>query len=294
MAATTPVEPPTTVDLLTRLAGAGQEALKFVVIAALIYAVGRFLVLPVVRKASTAADVEETLHLTIIRIVNASFAVLAVYVAVTVSGLARTPNVTAAFAAAATLALGFAAQDVLGNLVSGTFIVVDPKFRVGDWIRWNDREGVIEDISFRVTRVHTFDNELVTVPNSELTDNVVVNPVAKDRLRITEEFGVGYEDDLDEAKAIVIDVADEHPDILNRPRATVQVSELADSYVGLTARFWIDQPARTDFVRIRSEFVQAVKERFDAAGIEMPYPYRQLTGEVGTRDLGGREDATGP
>jgi small-conductance mechanosensitive channel len=282
MATTPGPAPPSTVDLLSRLVDAGLEAAKFVVVAAIIYGAGRFLVLPVVRRASAAADVEETLHLTIVRVVNASFVLFALYVAVTLSGLATTPNLTAAFAAAATIALGFAAQDVLGNLVSGVFIVVDPKVRVGDWIRWNGREGVIEDISFRVTRVHTFDNELVTVPNSELTDNVVVNPVAKDRLRITVEFGVGYEDDLDEAREIVIDVADTHPDILDRPRATVQVAELADSYVGLTARFWIDQPARTDFIRIRSEFVQTVKERYDAAGIEMPYPYRQLTGEIGT------------
>jgi len=63
-------------------------------------------------------------------------------------------------------ALGFAAQDVIGNLVSGAFIVTDPKFNIGDWIRWNEREGVIDDISFRATRVRTFDNEIITVPNS--------------------------------------------------------------------------------------------------------------------------------
>lgn len=281
---TTPASP-STVDLLTRLLGAGEEFGRFVLIAGLIYVVGRFVVVPIVRWVSALAEVEETLHLTIVRVTDASFAVLALYIAVTASGLAGTPNVTAAFAAAATIALGFAAQDVLGNLVSGVFIVVDPKFRVGDWIQWNDREGIIEDIGFRVTRIHTFDNELVTVPNSELTSNVVVNPVAKSRLRLSVTFGIGYDEDVDEARDIIVGVADDHPEILDRPRARVEVTELADSYVEITARFWIEHPARTDFVRIRSGFVQAVLEALDAADVEMPYPYRQLTGQIDTRQI---------
>jgi len=289
MAATPTATPDTAAEvagILTRLADAAWAAGEFLIVTLVIYGLGRFLFVPGVRRAVEFVGVEETLALTAVRLTNAAFAVFAVYVAVTLSGLARTPTVTAAFAAAATLALGFAAQDVLGNLVSGAFIVVDPKFKVGDWIQWKDREGVIEDISFRVTRVHTFDNELVTVPNSELTSNAVTNPVAKKHLRERVEIGIGYEDDIGEASEILRSVADDNPAILQRPRANVQVTELAPSYVELTVRFWIGEPARTDFVVTRSEYISEAKERLEAADIELPYPYRQLTGEVGTFEAG--------
>jgi len=292
MAATpTPDDLQATADLLTRLVDAGYEAGKFVVVAAAIYAVGRLVVVPLAGRLTAWADVEETLRSTLLRVLDAAFVVFAVYVAVTLSGLATTPNVTAAFAAAATIALGFAAQDVLGNLVSGAFIVTDPKFRIGDWIQWNGREGIVEDIGFRVTRVHTFDNELITVPNSQLTDNVIVNPVAKDRRRITVTVGVGYDEDLEAARECCRSVADDHPEILDRPRATARVTDLSESWVEITVRFWIDHPARTDFVRVRGEFIQGLKERLDDADIEMPYPIQELTGEVGTWDADG---AAGP
>jgi len=73
-------------------------------------------------------------------------------------------------------------------------------------------------------------------------------------------------------------------EILDRPAPRVLLVDLAESYVGLRAQFWIPDPERAESLRIRSEYVQAVKERFDEEGIEMPYPYRQLTGAVGTWD----------
>ena len=96
----------------------------------------------------------------------------------------------ATVAAAATLAIGFAMQDVIKNFVAGVFIFTDKPFRIGDWIEWDGNSGVVEDVSFRVTRVRTFDNELLTVPNSQLTDDVVKNPVAKQTLRLKFTFGV--------------------------------------------------------------------------------------------------------
>ncbi|MEF8776457.1 MAG: mechanosensitive ion channel family protein [Haloarculaceae archaeon] len=247
-----------------------------------IYGLDRLVFVPGIRRVVDRVGVAETLALTMVRVTNASFPVFAVYVPVTLSGLARTATVRAAVAASATIALGFAAQDVLGNLVSGTFIVLDPKLRVGDWIQWKDREGIIEDISFRVTRVHTFDNELVTVPNSELTGNAVTNPVAKDHRREQIAIRIGYENDIDAAREILRTVADENLEFLQRPRAKISVTELAPSVVDLTASFWIRDPARADLVETRSAYFSEAKRRLEAAGIELPYPYRHLTGEIWT------------
>jgi small-conductance mechanosensitive channel len=183
-------------------------------------------------------------------------------------------------AAALTLALGFASQDVISNLVGGVFLIGDPSFNIGDWIEWDDNAGVIEDISFRVTRVRTFNNELVTVPNSTLANTDITNPVAKDTLRVTFPFGIGYGDDIDRATDIIVEEAESHEDILDEPPTTVRLTELGSSAVVLVSRFWIGNPSRADFVKTRSEYVQTVKERFDEEGIDMPYDYRQLTGSI--------------
>ena len=184
----------------------------------------------------------------------------------------------ATIAAAATLAIGFALQDVIKNFVAGVFIYTDKPFRIGDWIEWGDNSGIVEDISFRVTRVRTFDNELLTVPNAVLTGGVVKNPVAKKTLRLKFVFGIDYEDDIDKATDIIVEEAEQSDAILDEPAPSVRLTELADSYVGLQSRIWIDEPSRADFVKARADYVKAVKERFDEEDITIPFPQRTVSG----------------
>ena len=184
----------------------------------------------------------------------------------------------ATIAAAATLAIGFALQDVIKNFVAGVFIYTDKPFRIGDWIEWQGNSGIVEDISFRVTRIRTFDNELLTVPNGVLTGDVVKNPVSKDRLRLKFVFEIDYDDDIDAATEIMLEEAENHEGIMADPDPSVRLNELADSYVGLQSRIWIDDPSRADFVRIRAEYVRTVKERFDDADITFPFPQRTVAG----------------
>jgi small-conductance mechanosensitive channel len=171
-------------------------------------------------------------------------------------------------------------QDVIANFVAGVFIYTDRPFRIGDWIEWDGNSGVVEDISLRVTRVRTFDNELLTVPNSQLTDGVIKNPVAKEQLRLKFLFGIGYDDDIDRATEIIIEEAEKHEEILDDPVPSVRLTELGDSSVGLQSRIWIDNPSRADFVKTRGEYVTAVKERFDEEGIDIPYPNRTIGGDL--------------
>ena len=184
----------------------------------------------------------------------------------------------ATIAAAATLAIGFALQDVIKNFVAGVFIYTDKPFRIGDWIEWGDNSGVVEDISFRVTRVRTFDNELLTVPNAVLTGGVVKNPVAKKTLRMKFVFGIDYEDDIDKATDIIVEEAERSEAILEEPAPSVRLTELGDSHVGLQSRIWIDDPSRSDFVKARADYVKAVKHRFDEEDITIPFPQRTVSG----------------
>ena len=266
--------------LPTVLANAIGALLVFLGVFAVIYGVGKATAVPLVDRVLDARGLETHARRPLIKITSVLIVFVAITVAFGFAGFGDFLQSLATVAAAATLAIGFAMQDVIANFVAGVFIYADRPFRIGDWIEWEDNVGVVEDISLRVTRVRTFDNELLTVPNSQLTDGVVKNPVAKDTLRLQFTFGIGYDDDVEKATDIIVDEAERHPDILTDPAPSVRLTELADSYVGLRSRIWIDNPSRADFVKIRSEYVKNVKQRFDEAGIEIPFPQRDLSGEI--------------
>ncbi|WP_353633396.1 mechanosensitive ion channel family protein [Halobacterium sp. NMX12-1] len=267
-------------DLVPQYAGAVTQFLYFVAAFVAIYLVGKVVVRPLFDRVLRRRDLDAHARRPLQKLVNFAVLFVAVSVAFGFAGYGNFLTSLATIAAAATLAIGFAMQDVIKNFVAGVFIYTDEPFRIDDWIEWDDNAGVVEDISLRVTRVRTFDNELLTVPNSNLTDDVIKNPVAKEKLRQQFLFGIGYDDDIDEATEIIVEEAEAHDGILDDPGVTVRLTELGDSYVGLKSRFWIDNPSRSDFVKTRSEYVQSVKERFDEAGIDIPYPIRTLNGEV--------------
>jgi len=262
----------------------GTDAVAFLLTFAVVYALGKLVVGSSVRRILSAREVDETLRKPTRKVAGVGVVFVALAVAFAVAGFGNLLSSLATVVGALTLAIGFASQDLIGNLVGGAFLIADREVQIGDWVEWDGHVGVIEDISFRVSRVRTFDNELITVPNGELANTAITNPVAKDKLRIQFLFGVDYDDDIDHAKQVITEEAKAHGEILDNPPVSVRLTELADSYVGLKSRFWIDEPDRSDFVRIRSEYAQAVKERCDAEEIEMPYPHRQLTGEVGVGD----------
>lgn len=275
------VEPlPILDDALGNYAVAVTQLLYFLLSFLAVYVAGRLTVVPLVSRFLDRRDLDSHAKRPLLKLVR--FAV--VFVAVSVAfGFAEYGNFLtslATIAAAATLAIGFAMQDVIANFVAGLFIYTDKPFRIGDWIEWDagGYSGVVEDIGLRVTRVRTFDNELLTVPNSQLTDGVIKNPVEGERLRLKFVFGIGYDDDVERATDIIVEEAENHPDILDDPAPSVRLTELGDSSVGLQARIWIPDPSRGDFVKTRGEFVTNVKARFDEAGIEFPYPTRTLEG----------------
>jgi small-conductance mechanosensitive channel len=253
-------------------------AVVFVAVFGLVYVLGRAVVGPLFGRALDARGLDEHAKKPLKKLLNFVIVFLALSVAFGTAGFGNFLQAVATISAAATLAIGFALQDVIKNFVAGVFIFTDKPFRIGDWIEWNDNTGVVEDISLRVTRVRTFDNELLTVPNAVLTGDVVKNPVAKEQLRLKFLFGIGYDDDIERATEIIIAEAEDHAEILADPAPSVRLVELGDSAVGLQSRIWISDPSRSDFVKIRGEYVQAVKQRFDEEGINIPYPNRTIGG----------------
>ena len=268
------------------VAGLLGQVLAFVAVFVVVYVVGRNVLIPLVDRAMRSRELEAHARRPIRRLVLVLVGFIAVTAAFGAAGYPDFLRSLATIAAAATLAIGFAMQDVLQNFVAGIFIYTDKPFKIGDWIQWDGNSGIVEDISFRVTRVRTFDNELLTVPNSQLTDDVIKNPVAKGTLRVQVPFGIGYDDDIETATDVILEEARDHEGILDDPEPSVRLTELGDSSVTLTSRIWIGDPSRADFVRTRAEYVQIVKRRFDDEGINIPYPNRTLGGELTLSGLG--------
>jgi len=132
-----------------------------------------------------------------------------------------------------------------------------------------------------VTRIRTFDNETITVPNTELATNAVTNRMSNEKLRITYPFGIGYTDDIEEAVDILLNVAADHDGIVEDPAPSVRITELADAAIVLQARFWITGPDREDFSMTRSEYIRTVTERSKSAGIDLSTTTQHtLTGEL--------------
>jgi small-conductance mechanosensitive channel len=250
---------------------------------------GRTVFVPAIERALTARGFDEAVRGLGSRVASAVVWVAAITVAFTLAGYGAFLSAFAVFGSALALAVGFAAQDLLGNFVAGVFILKDKPFQVGDWIQWDGNTGRVEDIDLRVSRIRTFDNEQITVPNGDLANSAVTNPVAYETLRQKFVFGIGYDDDIAAATDIILEEAEAHPDVLEEPEPSVRLVELGGSDVGLQSRWWIDDPDRGDFVRVRSEYVTAVKEAFDEAGIDIPYVHRQLTGSVEVVDAVAEE-----
>ncbi|GAA0199817.1 mechanosensitive ion channel family protein [Haladaptatus pallidirubidus] len=268
------------VDYTAFLLQLGVFAVSFIVT----YGVGRLVAVPVGRRLLRSQRVTPTVRKPMLRFIRVSTVIVAFFVGLFLARLETLLSVMGGFAAALTLAVGFASRDIVGNLVGGVFIISDPKFNIGDWIEWEDNEGIIEDISFRATRVRTFKNELITVPNSVLANSVVVNHAIKDVLRIDYSFSVEYSGNIDDMRRVLLEEAERNPQILADPKPEVIVDDVTAAGIGLTSRFWIANPSRQRYLSVRSAYFQAVKEQFEREGFEMSPEFLELTGELDVPD----------
>lgn len=253
----------------------GPAKLTVVTLAAIV--VGRLLVRPAVRWALQST--QPALTKPVARFAYYVFVLVGIIAGLNAGGYGQTLGVFGTVVAAGTVAIGFAMQDTLGSFVAGIFLLLDRPFEIGDWIEWGSYEGRVRDIGIRTTRVETFDNELLTVPNKELANSTVKNPVANDRLRTQITFGIGYEDDITEASKIIKRHMDDIDGIMDDPASDVRLMNLGDSTVDLKARYWTEQPSRRSNVQIKAELLERVKEAFDEEGIDMPYPTKTIAGD---------------
>lgn len=184
----------------------------------------------------------------------------------------NTTSIVAALGAA-TLAVGLALQDSLGNFAAGVMIILFRPFKVGDLAELAGEFGRVEKVQMFNTILVTLDNKTVIIPNGQILSNNIINYSEKGHLRIDMVFGIGYDDDLLEAKRILQNILDGHEKVLATPAPVVALLELADSSVNFAVRPYV---LVDDYWDVYFSVTEQVKLRLDEAGISIPYPQRDV------------------
>lgn len=184
----------------------------------------------------------------------------------------ETTSLLAALGAAG-LAIGLALQGSLANLAGGVLIILLKPFRLGDWIEVQGVSGSVKDISLFYTKLNTFGNQVVVIPNGQLSNDNIINYSAENTRRDEITIGISYDSNIKEAKDLLLNLLEEQEDILKDPAPQVLVKELADSSVNLSVRFWA---TNDDFWDRHFFTIEEAKRRLEHAGISIPFPQRDL------------------
>lgn len=182
------------------------------------------------------------------------------------------------------VAIGFAFKDIFQNLLSGVLILLSEPFRIGDDIIVNGMEGTVEDIQIRATFLRSPDGRRLVIPNANVYTSAITVNTAYQRRRCEFVVGIGYEDDEQKAKSIIMDILSNNRNVLSQPAFSVNVTALADFSVNLTVRWWVDT-SETGIATSISEIQAEVKKAFNAQRINIPYPIQELKVHQSTPDV---------
>ena len=172
---------------------------------------------------------------------------------------------------AASLAIGLALQGTLSDVASGVMLIIFRPYKMGDYANIGGTSGTVKDINLFVTEMVTPDNVQIIMPNSKAWGAIVTNYSAHQTRRCDMVFGIDYDDDIDKAMQIILDLANADERVHQDPAPWVRVTNLGDSSVDLTVRLWC---AASDYWELKFAFLKATKEAFDAKGISIPYPHQ--------------------
>ncbi|QAT42568.1 mechanosensitive ion channel family protein [Aminipila luticellarii] len=225
------------------------------------------IVLGIIRRALNKTTLDASLHTFIENSVKVVFWIILTITVLGVLGIPLSTFIAVLGAAGAAIAL--ALKDSLGNIAGGIIILVTKPFKQGDYIDIIEVAGVVEEIDLLCTRLKTADNKVVSVPNGKMTTAVMINSSAEATRRVDCTFGIGYEDDMDKAKELLLAVAEAKPEVFRDPAPFVCVSGHGDNSVLIDLRVWCKTE---DYWDIKYFLEENVKVAFDEAGISIPYP----------------------
>lgn len=262
---------------LSKFLSNGLDFFWSVVIALVVWFVGakviRF-IRKLVRKAMERRDVDKGVTQFTDSMVKYGLYIVLIIVILNVFGI-QTSSVAAAVASLG-LTAGLALQGSLSNFAGGVLILILKPFKVGDYIieDTHKNEGTVSEISIFYTRLRTLDNKVVVIPNGTLANASLTNVTTSDRRQIDLTFGIGYDDDLKKAKAILQQIAETTEERVKDTDIQIFVRDLAESSVNLGFRIWVPMD---DYWKVRWELNERVKLTFDEEGITIPYNQLDVT-----------------
>jgi len=237
--------------------------------ALLVFLIGRWilkLIMNYVEKWSSE-KLDPTLHSFVLPMVKTFLYILLLITVATSLGIKMTSFV--AILGAASFAVGLALQGSLSNFAGGILILTFRPFNVGDFIEVNGKKGKVNSIQILYTKLTTRDNKQIVIPNGNVSNSTVTNYSTNDTRRVDLNFGVGYDDDIEEVKQILKDIVNNHTMVLEDPEPLIRVGEHAGSSVNFNVLLWTKSENYWD---VYYDMMEIVKKRFDEEDINIPYP----------------------
>jgi len=188
------------------------------------------------------------------------------------------------------IALAFAAQDILQNLVAGVLLQIRRPFRVTDQIGSGDYEGIVEDVNLRAVELTTYDGLTVYLPNAEVLRNPIVNYTRTPWSRTELTVGLAYDTDLERARAVLLDACRRAEGVQEAPPVEAWVHRFGESSIDIAVRYWHAADIASRW-RVRSAVAIAVKGALDEAGMTIPFPQRTLWFGPGSASLRVESDS---
>ncbi len=222
----------------------------------------------------TETKLDEKIIFSLKKVFKSAFIV--VIVLVTAEQLGLELSKLWAAAGIGSLAIAFAAKDTFANMISGVIILFDRPFLVGDRVELADGSfGDVVDIGLRSTKILSFDNTIFIIPNAEISNQRITNHSYPDyNLKVSHTIGVAYGSDMVKVKSILAEVLKEHPLVLKDPEWGIWFTTFNDSSLDLLVKYWIRD--YKDKFTVLDEVNMAIKARFEAEGIEIPFPQRDV------------------
>ncbi len=216
-------------------------------------------------------DMSTLLKNTLISITGGSVMLLGILMALSQVGISLGPML--AGLGIAGFIVGFALQETLANFAAGAMILIYRPYDVDDFVEVTGAAGMVKKMNLVSTTIATFDNQILVVPNGKIWGDVIKNVTGQRVRRVDLEFGIAYSSDMDHALAILRQASDEHELTLSSPEPLIKVNSLGDSSVNLILRPW---SKTEDYWTVYWDLIKDVKERFDSAGISIPFPQRDV------------------
>jgi small conductance mechanosensitive channel len=224
-----------------------------------------------VRKLMNKAKVDAMLRRFVGNVVYVALLTFVVLAAINQLGIQTTSFI--AVIGAAGLAIGLALQGSLSNFASGMLIIIFRPYKVGDYIEAGGTAGTVEEVQIFTTVLRSPDNKTIIVPNAQIMGGTITNYSAKPQRRVDLVASVGYNDNLDKVKQVLIDILAKDERVLKDPAPTIAIMELADSSINFVVRPWVNA---SDYWPLYFDLNERIKKRFDEEGISIPFPQRDV------------------